>query len=205
MRVNLFGEIVEEAATRKQLFKPIHDSPGAKIRVVPSSIRSEQSLVTQSNHWVAFRGPARGNVTRQQRCPNEEQCHSAESQRIGGSHAKEERFNGGCQCQRAGNSNCDTNEYRAQSLAHYHPQNVAGARAESDTHANLARAAADGIGHHAKPPCRSEKQRDDSEEPDENDVESPRAQRSGLDLRKRPEPCRDLGNAVLKDSSRCRS
>src|SRR5712664_1245680 len=40
MLLNLFGEIVEEAAARKQLFKPIHDSPGAKIRVVPSSIRS---------------------------------------------------------------------------------------------------------------------------------------------------------------------
>src|SRR5712664_728729 len=40
MRLNLFGKIVEEAAARKQLFKPIHDSPGAKTRVVPSSIRS---------------------------------------------------------------------------------------------------------------------------------------------------------------------
>src|SRR5260370_30386438 len=117
MRVNLFGEIVEEAATRKQLFKPIHDSPGAKIRVVPSSIRSEQSLVTQSNHWVDFRGAARGNVTRQQRCPNEEQCHSAESQRIGGSDAKEKRLHVACLCQRAGYYICDTNDYLEHSLA----------------------------------------------------------------------------------------
>src|SRR5260370_24050970 len=50
MRLNLFGKIVVEGAARKQLFKPIHDSPDAKIRVVPSSIRSGPSLVPQCDH-----------------------------------------------------------------------------------------------------------------------------------------------------------
>src|SRR6266849_8260259 len=96
------------------------------------------------------------------------------------------------------------NEDRAQSLAQDHPQNVAGGRPESDTHANLPRAAADRIGHHAKHPYRCEQQRGDSEESDENNVESPRAQRGGIDLRKRPEPRRNLRVELLQDSSRCR-
>src|SRR6266550_8735627 len=141
------------------------------------TIRNRVLFVTQGDHWVDFRGAPRRNETSQQRCANEEQCHSAESQRIGGSDAKEQRLHGARQCQRTGNPNRHTNKNSAQSLAQYHPQNVAGARAESDAHANLARAAADGIGHHAEHACRSEKKRDDSEESYENDVESPRAQR----------------------------
>src|SRR6266568_5471452 len=40
--LNLFGEIAVEAASRKQLFQPHHDSPGAKTRVIPSSIFSKR-------------------------------------------------------------------------------------------------------------------------------------------------------------------
>src|SRR5713226_4019044 len=161
--------------------------------------RNRILFVTQRNHWVYFRGSARRNETSQQRCPNEEHCHPSESQRIGGSDAKEQRLHSACQGQRPCNPNGHANEYRVQSLAQYHPQNVTGARAESDTHANLARAAADRIGHQAKHPCRREKQGDNSEEPDENDVESPRAQRSRKDLRKRPEARRNLRIEVLQD------
>src|SRR5258707_5865151 len=164
--------------------------------------RNQDLFVTQRNHWVYLGGPPCRNETSQQRCANEEQCHSAESEWIGGSHAKEQRLHSTRQGQRTGNPNCDTNEDRAQSLAQDHPQNVAGAGAESDTHANFARAAADRIGHHAKHPCRCEQQRGDSEESDENDVESPRAERSGIHLRKRPKPGRNLRVEILQDSPR---
>src|SRR5258707_857568 len=166
--------------------------------------RNQDLFVTQRNHWVYLGGPPCRNETSQQRCANEEQCHSAESEWIGGSHAKEQRLHSTRQGQRTGNPNCDTNEDRAQSLAQDHPQNVAGAGAESDTHANFARAAGDRIGHHAENACGGEKQGDDSEESDENDVESARAERCGIDLRKRAEPRRNFWVKVLQDSTRCR-
>src|ERR1700757_3077288 len=61
-------------------------------RRVPLLLHKELTrslLVPQRNHWVYFRAPPRRNVASQQRCPNEEQCHPTESQRISGSHAKE--------------------------------------------------------------------------------------------------------------------
>src|SRR5260370_31409997 len=107
-------------------------------------------FVTQCNQRVYFRGPPRRNETSQEGCANEEQCHPAESQRIGGGDAKEQRLHGARQGQRTGNPNRHTDKNSAQSLAQDHPQNVAGARAQSHTNANLARAAANGIGHHTK-------------------------------------------------------
>ncbi len=64
--VNLFGKIVVQAATGKQLFKPIHDSPGARARVIPSNMGSKSSLVAQCDYRIDAHGTARGNVTRQQ-------------------------------------------------------------------------------------------------------------------------------------------
>src|SRR5260370_24761457 len=104
--------------------------------------RNQNLFVTQRNHWVYLRGPPRRNETSQQRCPNEEQCHPAESQRIGGSDAKEQRLHGTRQRQRPGNPHRHPDEDRPQSLAQAPPQHVAGRRAESGTHAKFAPAAA---------------------------------------------------------------
>src|SRR5260370_8732166 len=43
--------------------------------------RNQNLFVTQRNHWVYLRGPPRRNETSQQRCPNEAQCHPAETHR----------------------------------------------------------------------------------------------------------------------------
>jgi hypothetical protein len=58
------------------------------------------SLVPQRNHRVYLRCPQRRKVASQQRRRREEQCHAAERQRIGGSHAKEQRLHGARQGQR---------------------------------------------------------------------------------------------------------
>src|SRR5882762_3663832 len=42
VRLNLFGKIVVQAATGKELLEPVHDSPRAKTRVMPSSIFSKR-------------------------------------------------------------------------------------------------------------------------------------------------------------------
>jgi len=46
-------------------------------------------FIAQRNRWVYFSGPPGRKVTSQQRSPNQEQCHSAEGQWIGGGDAKE--------------------------------------------------------------------------------------------------------------------
>src|SRR5207302_3308886 len=53
--VNLFGKIVVEAATRKQLFEPIHHSPGAKrytpfehwLKIFTPTKEARKSLILQ--------------------------------------------------------------------------------------------------------------------------------------------------------------
>src|SRR5712691_9949670 len=117
---------------------------------------SVSSLISQCHHRIDLCRAPRWDVAGKQRCPNEEQRHAAESQRICRRHAKEQRLHGACQCQRTAKPNADTNEDRAQSLAQDHLQNVTIARAQCHTHANIVRAAADRIGHHAKHPCRCE-------------------------------------------------
>jgi len=47
-------------------------------------------FVAQGNYWVYFGGSPRRNEASQERCRDEEQCHRAESQRIGGRDAKEQ-------------------------------------------------------------------------------------------------------------------
>jgi hypothetical protein len=138
-------------------------------------VRGAALFVAERDHGVDAHSTARGNVTSQQRCHHEEQRDPAESEWIGGGHTEEQRLYRTRQGQRADNPNRDTEEDRAQSLAQDHPQNVARACPESDAHTDFARAAADRIGHYAKHPCGCEQQRDDSEESDENDVESSRA------------------------------
>src|SRR4030095_11877882 len=44
MLLDLFREITVEAAAQKQLLQPIHDSPGARTRVIPSSIVSKRDI-----------------------------------------------------------------------------------------------------------------------------------------------------------------
>jgi hypothetical protein len=58
--------------------------------------RNQILFVTQRNHWVYFSGSPRRNETSQERCPDEEQCHTAESQRIGGRDAEEQRLHRAC-------------------------------------------------------------------------------------------------------------
>ena len=72
-----------------------HHSPscsaGRRIRAIAPAIHLCKKLfVSQRNHGVHFRCPPRRNVASQQRCPDEEQCHTAESHRIGGRHAKKQ-------------------------------------------------------------------------------------------------------------------
>src|SRR6476646_9566890 len=95
---------IRQSLSKLKLRTPLRGpiAPGPLI-LEQESIRS--LLVPQGNHWVYFSGTARGNETSQERSPDQQQGHSAESQRIGRSDAKEQRLHGARQGQRAGNPN----------------------------------------------------------------------------------------------------
>src|SRR5205823_8899111 len=119
-------------------------------------------------------------------------------------YAKEERLHRACKCQRTSKPDGDADEYRAHSLAQNHREDFAGAGAESHAHTNLARAAADGIGHHAKKGRRSEQQRRNSKEADEDDIKATRAERSRIDLRESAESRRNIRVEIVQDAPRPR-
>jgi len=153
---------------------PCHSSPTR----LPKRLKLTRSAARPQ---VDAHGAAGGNVASQQRRPDEEQCHPAESQGIGSSHSKEQRLHGACQCQRAGNPNRHTEKWCAIPGSES-SSNIAEAAPSANTHANFAGAAADGISHHSKHAGRRKKPAQRFRRIGENDIESPRAQRSRIYL-----------------------
>jgi hypothetical protein len=64
--LNFFGEIVVQAATRKQLLEAVHISSGVKTSNMPSTIANELSFVSQRNHGIDAGGAAGWQETGEQ-------------------------------------------------------------------------------------------------------------------------------------------
>src|SRR5690349_18093746 len=121
---------------------------------------------------------------------------------MGGRHPKELRRQRARKHQRTRKADHDTDEDRARSLAQDHPENFAGAGAERNAHSNFASAAAHEIGHHSIYTRRSEQERSNSKEADENDIKAARTERRRIDLRERTESRRNVRVEVVEDSAR---
>ena len=142
-----------------------------------------RSAVAQRVDRIHAARPPRRDERRDDSHGEEERRHARERDRIGGAYAHEEGAHDAAQDDRAREAEPDTGERHGQSLSENQPHDIALARPEGDTHANLTRPLLRRIRDHAVEAERRQAQRHDGERADERQQE-PRLRHRARDVRR---------------------